>query len=98
MTVGDLRQMINKRPKAIEEPPKEPPKAIELPPPPKEPELQAVSPGNGKTDRNSDGHSLLYIKLNFPLLDCLSVRLTLKKPIHICKYYNGHHLVFLKMY
>ena len=72
--------MMNKRPKAIEEPPKEPPKAIELPPPPKEPELQAVSPGNGKTDRNSDGHSLLYIKLNFPLLDCLSVRLTLKSP------------------
>lgn len=90
--------MMNKRPKAIEEPPKEPPKAIELPPPPKEPELQAVSPGNGKTDRNSDGHSLLYIKLNFPLLDCLSVRLTLKKPIHFCKYYNGHYLVFLKMY
>lgn len=48
MTVGDIRQMMNKRPKAIEEPPREPPKAIELPPAPKEPELQAVSPGNGK--------------------------------------------------
>lgn len=39
--------MMNKQRPAIEEPPKEPPKAIELPPAPKEPELEAVSPGNG---------------------------------------------------
>jgi hypothetical protein len=41
--------MMNKRRPAIEEPPNEPPKAIEPPPPPppKDPELEAVSPGNG---------------------------------------------------
>ncbi|XP_062599097.1 annexin A6-like [Saccostrea cucullata] len=67
VTVGDLRQMMNKRPKTIEEPPKEPPKAIELPPPPKDPELSAVSPGNGDFKGNIQhiyAHMLEFAKNN----------------------------------
>lgn len=67
VTVGDIRQMMNKRPKAIEEPPREPPKAIELPPAPKEPELQAVSPGNGDFKgniRHIYAHMLEFAKDN----------------------------------
>ena len=52
--MGDIRKMMDKKPKPVEAPPPEPdpPKAIEYPVY-KDPPLEAVSPGNGKLDSPS---------------------------------------------